>query len=172
MDKTNIQALLRKFYAGETSDAEEAQLMDFFATSPDAADFPTDRACFASLLGAKAENAPRDLEANLDAMLSGLAKAESKTGFRLWRSPLRSLVAAAAVLLFTVVGITIYKFVPTSPDIAQQEERPQTIDTYDNPEQAMAMAETALLTFSKKLNKGLRPLEKDKASSNSLNTVH
>ena len=55
---------------------------------------------------------------------------------------------------------------------AQQEERPQTIDTYDNPEQAMAMAETALLTFSKKLNKGLRPLEKDKASSNSLNTVH
>ena len=76
------------------------------------------------------------------------------------------------VLLFTVVGITIYKFVPTSPDIAQQEERPQTIDTYDNPEQAMAMAETALLTFSKKLNKGLRPLEKDKASSNSLNTVH
>ena len=47
MDKTNIQALLRKFYAGETSDAEEAQLMDFFATSPDADDFPTDRACFA-----------------------------------------------------------------------------------------------------------------------------
>ena len=105
MDKTNIQALLRKFYAGETSDAEEAQLMDFFATSPDANDFPTDRACFASLLGAKAENAPRDLEANLDAMLSGLAKAESKTGFRLWRSPLRSLAAAAAVLLFTVVGL-------------------------------------------------------------------
>lgn len=171
MDKPNIQALLHKFYTGETSDAEEAQLMDYFASTPDADDFPTDRAYFASLMGAKAENAPRDMEANLGKMIDRLAQKEDKAGSRVYLSPLRSLAAAAAVLLFIAGGISIYKSMPTSPSIAQQEH-PQTIDTYDNPEQAMAMAETALVTFSKKLNKGLKPLEKEKAHSYSLENNH
>ncbi len=157
MEKENIQALLDKYYAGETTDAEEAMLMDYFATNADEEAFPADSSLFASLLGAKAENAPHGLERRLGNMIDGLAEAERKS--RIHLSLRWGIAAAAAILLCGIVGISVYRQMPQQ-QLATQRESGGMADTYDNPEQAMAMAETALLTFSEKLNKGLKPLEK------------
>jgi hypothetical protein len=141
-----IQRLLEKFYAGDSTPEEEHRLKDYFlhGDGADAQWAAADRKLFRALCG-EAQAMPEGVSTRLEATLRRLAEAERRRPSRtyvLWR---RAGGIAAAVLL--CAGL----FFMTRPD-----GRHVTADTYDSPEEAALMAEKTLLYVSAELNRGIK----------------
>jgi hypothetical protein len=68
--------------------------------------------------------------------------------------------AAAAILLMLGIGpLFRLRQAPEKAPVASVQSASMIKDTYDDPEQALAAVRKALLTASKKMNKGLRPIK-------------
>ena len=130
----DYKTLLEKYWAGETSLAEEQQLRDAQARGRLDIDDPTQELWF--------EYVARAREQHTTARVVQLPR----------RRParLRRLVAVAAAVLLLMVGTTFYlDYQPTEPTTAHYYQ-----DTYQDPEAAYAAIKAALLTTSTKLNEG------------------
>ncbi|MDR0757393.1 MAG: hypothetical protein LBF85_06075 [Tannerella sp.] len=141
----NIQQLLEKFYAGDTTPDEERRLKDYFLDNKCVDErWKKDRTLFRALYATPHEM-PQGVSARLEATLRRLDGNERRTAARmrtLWRRI--GSVAAAALLCVAL-------FFAVQPDTSNT-----VADTYDNPEDAALMAEKTLLYVSVKLNRGIK----------------
>ena len=143
MERERIAALLEKYWQADTTVEEERELAEYFRGPDVPAEWESHRQLFAFFeQGAEMLPGP-ELEKRI---LDGIR-------------PRRHMVwwaAAAAILL--MLGIEpLFRQVPEKTPVVQSAS--VTKDTYDDPGQALAAVRKALLTASKKMNKGLQPIK-------------
>lgn len=163
MDHNEIQLLLDKYFAGETSLIEEKLLKEYF-TQPDIhVDFETWKPLFDYF------SAGKDLMTSMEFDERFLRKIR-KGKVPLRRSSRYWLRAAAIVLLLIGAAGIIYR-----SSYKHNSARLQTMiqvqttnnsaveitDTYDNPEEAKKAVEQALALLSSHLDKGKNTAEKN-----------
>jgi len=139
----DIDRLLQKFYAGETTPDEERHLKNSILGSVDER-WADDRRLFDMLYNNVQPEAPADVSARIATMLRGLdAKDERRPNVRRLYYWLGGAAAAVALLC---VGL----FYATHTDNDRM-----MADTYDDPAEAARMAEKTLLYVSAQLNRGI-----------------
>jgi hypothetical protein len=145
-----IEALLEKYYRGETSTAEEGILREYFAT----ADVPDHLAADAELLGffstQQEAGMPDGLQERLEDMIDRKTM-RSLSVFTRWRTYWISGAAAVILLLLAL-------FLDTR--IRKDPSLQATGDTYEDPYIAYAEAKRVLYFVSEKMNTGREPLKK------------
>jgi hypothetical protein len=148
-DLKRIEALLEKYYRGETSTAEEAMLRDFFAKG----NVPDHLAADAEMLGffRKQRDAglPGDVQDRLEHMIGGKER-KLISVFSSWRYYWIS-GAAAVILLLLALFLDI--------QIKKNPSFQATGDTYEDPYLAYAEAKRVLYYVSDKMNTGTEPLQ-------------
>lgn len=139
-----LRSLLDRYYAAETSPAEESELRNLLA-APDLPDeFREDREMMAHLTSVLT---PDGFEERLSAKIDSLAAAEKATTGRRPRFS-RPLLWGAAASLLVGLGFGLSSLL-----------RPHSIHGTDlTPEETYAQTQMALLTFSKALNRGYEGL--------------
>lgn len=162
MEKEKIDKLLEKYYDGKTDDHEEAALMDYFASANVPDRLQTDRRLFEQLYGTAAHTSPGRMAERMAHQIDSWNTVEHITARRSRTVSLRWAAGiAASLLLVCTVGIGLHH--SSGDSLSARQDNPYEYkDTYDNPEQAYAMTETALIKFSRSLNKGLRSMENQK----------
>lgn len=144
MDSNKLSSLLDKYYAGESSEAEEAQLREALKQPSVDESLKEHAQLFAFF---EAEKDALTLGADFDAQLKQRLKQESShKGFQ-WNFYLR--IAATVLLAFTV-GLLLYK----NP----KEVSPE--DTYQDPQKAYEETKKALMYLSSKINEGTDQIKK------------
>ena len=154
MEREVIHQLLEKYYAGETTEHEEAVLIDWFASERVPDGLRADRLLFEQVYGLSPLVAPGRIEGWNGVERSVLRRTRGAT--LRWTAGI-----AASVLLLCTVGLALHHRGESVGD-AQTATSGVLKDTYDNPEQAYAMTEAALMEFSRHLNKGLKTMSNDK----------
>ena len=130
----DYKTLLDKYWAGETTLAEEQQLRDAQARGLLDADDPTQGLWFGYVA--------REREQGTTAKVVQLPRRRM--------ARLRRMIAVAAAAILLMMGTTFY--LSQQPDEAATAHYYQ--DTYDDPEAAYAAIKAALITTSTKLNEG------------------
>lgn len=162
MEREEIHQLLEKYYAGETTEHEEAVLIDYFASEQVPDGLRADRLLFEQVYGLSPHVAPGRIEERMARRIDGWNSVECATLRRTRSMTLRWAVGiAASVLLLCTVGLALHHR-GEGVGYAQTATSGVVKDTYDNPEQAYAMTETALMEFSRRLNRGLKTMSNDK----------
>lgn len=162
MEREVIHQLLEKYYAGETTEHEEAVLIDWFASERVPDGLRADRLLFEQVYGLSPLVAPGQIEERMTRRIDGWNSMECTTLRRTRSMTLRWAVGiAASVLLLCTVGLALHHR-GEGVGYAQTATSGVLKDTYDNPEQAYAMTEAALMEFSRHLNKGLKTMSNDK----------
>ena len=149
MSYNEIRQILDRFYAGETSLAEEEKLRAFFNGDEVPETFREDGLLFRAMYEAANEGV---LDEQFDEMIMGQIEPTRKLFIR--RRLIFSLsgVAAAALIVLAVwMGGLL---------------NPQPYGTIDNPQLAFAQTRAALKQVSKNLNKGLKPVKTAAADFN------
>ena len=162
MERDSIHQLLEKYYAGETTEHEEAVLIDYLVSEQVPACLRADRLLFEQVYGLSPQVAPGQIEERMARRIDGWNSMECTTLRRTRSMTLRWAVGiAASVLLLCTVGLVLHHR-GEGVGYAQTATSGVVKDTYDNPEQAYAMTETALMEFSRRLNRGLKTMSNDK----------
>lgn len=143
MSEKRINEILDRYWTGETSLEEEADLRKYFAQS----DLPAEHEQFRTLFGFYAKEAERqmpegEVRSTQSAVRSQITRAHSFT-----RSILIASIAAAFALL---ISFSIF-FTPQQQD---HNHISLTADSFDDPEEAYEAARKALLLVSARLNAG------------------
>lgn len=162
MNSTRIEALLERYYEGETTLAEERMLRDYFATATVPPELEHHRSMFAGFKAAHEEGI-RD-EGFFDKLEQALVVSEPAPRVIAWSpAPRRTLVPmgiAAGALLLAGLLFSIYR------DMNDRRFATPGFDT----EIAYADVTEALFMVSGNLNNGLRHVERismvDKAITN------
>ncbi len=150
MKNDEIRILLKRYYNGETTIAEEEQLHSFFNRGDVADEFKADVILFKACTEiSKDIPIPEGWEKRLDEKLANKRGASSKRKERFHFGRISGI--AATVLL--VVSLGLYEFFRT--------ETPVFRDTCATPEEAYQEAYKALLLFSTDLNNGLAYVENE-----------
>ena len=143
MDYNNIRKLLDKYWEGESSIQEEAQLRDFFAGN----DVPEDLKAYQPLFRFFQMEQDKNLNADFDKkLIQQLQSSEKpiakvrKLSFYLVR------IAAAGLLLFSIYVVSQQGLFKPKNSIVAVEDM--------TPEEVYAQTKDALLLVSAKLNKG------------------
>jgi hypothetical protein len=152
MIPAEIQNLIDKFYAGETTEQEEQQLKSFLDQDDLPQEFASDKVYFLAMQSASVE----ELDDSFDDKL--FAKIEQKQPVKtrkIWNFSLSG--AAAAILIFLAVWFGTDLLRPT-----------HVYGTIEDPQVAFAETKKVLDEVSKKLNKGIEPVKKtvDKVETN------
>jgi hypothetical protein len=154
MKKMDIKTLITKFYAGETNEQEEMELIDFFSKDDIPEGMKQEKAFFTQFFGLQ-EAAPKGLEQHLDRQINGWNMIEKSSVRKVRKLSLRwSLGIAASLLAILSLGIFTMQQ-DNQSSYAEQE------DTYSNPEDAYKETAKVLTLFSEKLNKGLNAINKN-----------
>lgn len=162
MEREVIHQLLEKYYAGETTEHEEAVLIDWFASERVPDGLRADRLLFEQVYGLSPLVDPGRIEERMARRIDGWNSVERSILRRTRGATLRWTAGiAASVLLLCTVGLALHHRGESVGD-AQTATSGVLKDTYDNPEQAYAMTEAALMEFSRHLNKGLKTMSNDK----------
>lgn len=152
MNVNEIKTLLDRFYDGQTTGAEDEQLKRFF----DSDDVPPEMAeeqAFFQQLHANTPPVPDGLEQRISKQIDGWNTIEKTSTRRARIVSLRWIIGiAASLLLIFSIGLFVNSRTDEK-DFATQQ------DTYDNPEDAYAETQRALMKFSKSLNKGLAKVD-------------
>lgn len=152
MDTDNIRQLLDRYYDGQTNEREEQVLKDYFLQDDVPPQWVTDQRLFRQLYGA---NMPTidGLEQRLSRQIDGWNRVEKTTSRRSRTISLRWMagIAASLLLLFTI-GLLVDRQQKQAQYAVQQ-------DTFDDPRDAYAETQKALMMFSKSINKGLNKVE-------------
>ena len=150
MEYKDIEALLEKYFEGETKLEEEAELRAFFREADVPQHLEKYRSMFNMFSEEQAVTLPETFESRLDKAILDTEADENKRGNGTIFSLPRRLVQAAAIALLIIAGVSVIW------QLQQKQTQPQTAmqETYDNPEEAYKTAREALLMVSEKLNKG------------------
>lgn len=146
----HIEALLERYFDGQTTEAEEQTLKRFFDETEVPAHLQAEKEMFHQLQAAKV---PEGLEERLESLIDRWDTQERRTlkvakQRRILRLQWIGSIAASLLLLF---GAGWYLYEPTPKWTAQ--------DTCATPEEAYAQAQKALVMFSTALNKGMAQME-------------
>ena len=145
MDSKRIEALLDKYYNGETSLKEEEELKKFFADSNKPGHLKLEQLNFEFFRAAKKEKTEKEyFEKMVD-------KKRTKV---IWLQPKFKFFSGIAAGILLLIGT--YFFTQNKDFIKNQE----LYGTYNNPELAYLETKKALMLISKKLNKGTKDLDK------------
>jgi hypothetical protein len=148
-DRKRIEALLEKYYLGETSTAEEGILREFFA----AGDIPEHLAADAELFGffrlQKDAGLPSSLQNRLENMLEETPE-RSISVFTRWRY---YWISGAAAVILILLALFLDTQIKRNPFLQA------TGDTYEDPYIAYAEAKRVLYYVSDKMNTGRKPLQ-------------
>ena len=135
MESNKINALLEKYFEGETTLAEENELKKYFSSAVVAPHLQQ----YQSLFGYYTLETKQNFEPKL--MLQS-----NKNRKMYWQA-----VAASVVVL---LGVGIYTFNNVSNDKINQE-----LGTYDNPEEAFKETQKALAMLSNHVNVGIESIQ-------------
>jgi len=148
-DLNRIEALLEKYYRGETSNAEEGMLRDFFS----AGNVPDHLAADAELFGffriQQESDMPGNLQDKLEDMLDKKTE-RSIPAFNKWRY---YWISGAAAVLLLLLALFMDSQIKKRPSLQA------TGDTYEDPYLAYAEAKRVLYFVSDKMNTGRKPLQ-------------
>ena len=157
MKKEEIDRLLERYYAGQTTEEEEDGLLQALQSTNDLpADLQAERDLFLCLHPRTRNEipVPDDLEAGLATSID--RKASATRHCRLWWSSV-----AASLLLLVGLGFSI-------AEIRQDALATTPQDTFTNPEDAYLETEKALQLFASALNKGTKPLKDIEEAANKI----
>ena len=148
MKKEEIDRLLERYYAGQTTEQEEDALLQTLRSANDLpADLQAERDLFLSLHKNMVEDVPvpEDLETELTARIDRKASAPRRR--RLWWGSMAASILLLAGLGFGIAEMRQEAFVPT----------PQ--DTFTNPEDAHRALQAIFTEMSRNWNEGMKQLE-------------
>lgn len=148
MRKEEIDRLLERYYAGQTTEQEEDALLQTLRSANDLpADLQAERDLFLSLHKNMVEDVPvpEDLETELTARIDRKASAPRRR--RLWWGSMAASILLLAGLGFGIAEMRQEAFVPT----------PQ--DTFTNPEDAHRALQAIFTEMSQNWNEGMKQLE-------------
>lgn len=148
MRKEEIDRLLERYYAGQTTEQEEDALLQSLRSANDLpADLQAERDLFLSLHKNMVEDVPvpEDLETELTARIDRKASAPRRR--RLWWGSMAASILLLAGLGFGIAEMRQEAFVPT----------PQ--DTFTNPEDAHRALQAIFTEMSRNWNEGMKQLE-------------
>lgn len=153
MKVSDIEKLLVRYYDGDTTEAEEKELKQFFTEEDVPAHLLAEKELFLQIAAQPEPKVPEGLEDKLSHQIDEWETRERreikvKKHTRIIRMQWIGSVAASLLILFSV-GMYMYK--PHTPTNQQ--------DTCATPEEAYAEAQKALLMFSSTLNKGIKQVE-------------
>ena len=152
MDTDNIRQLLDRYYDGQTSEREEQELKDYFLQDDVPPQWATDQRLFRQLYGADMPTID-GLEQRLSRQIDGWNRVEKTAGRHARTVGLRWITGiAASLLLLFAIGLLADRQQKQAQYAAQQ-------DTFDDPRDAYAETQKALMMFSKSINKGLNKVE-------------
>ena len=148
-----IEELLVRYYDGETNEAEEKELKEFFAQADVPAHLLAEKRLFMQLASQPEPETPEGLESKLSGLIDEWDTHERRTTkikkhTRIIHLQWVGSIAASLLILFSV-GMYLYK--PYTPPTPQ--------DTCSSPTEAYAEAQKALFMFSSALNKGVQQME-------------
>ena len=147
-----IEILLTRYYDGETTEAEEKELKQFFTGEEVPAHLLAEKEIFLQMSEQPLPEVPIDLEGKLNHWIDEWELREKQTikekkHSRMLRLQWIGSVAASLLILFSI-GMYMYK--PAMPSTHQ--------DTCATPEEAYAEAQRALLMLSSTINKGVEQI--------------
>lgn len=148
MRKEEIDRLLERYYAGQTTEQEEDALLQTLRSANDLpADLQAERDLFLSLHKNMVEDVPvpEGLETKLTARIDRKASAPRRR--RLWWGSMAASILLLAGLGFGIAEMRQEAFVPT----------PQ--DTFTNPEDAHRALQAIFTEMSRNWNEGMKQLE-------------
>lgn len=150
MTTNNIQAILEKFYRGETSLDEEKSLAAFFEQENLPESFAADKKLFAALRQDVTET-PVGLSAKIETLIDSFETEKTEKKATRVRPIYWAMgVAASLALVFGVSQFSNH----------QKSEQPLLADTYKNPDDAYQATLNALQLFSHNFSKGSQSIEK------------
>lgn len=148
-DLNRMEALLEKYYRGQTSTAEEGILREFFASG----DFPGHLAADAKLFGffsrQQEGGLPLDLQNRLEDMMVEKPQ-RSISVFSRWRY---YWISGAAAVILLMLALFLDSQIKKHPSLQA------TGDTYEDPYLAYAEAKRVLYYVSDKMSTGTKPLQ-------------
>ena len=150
MEELNsIEALLEKYYRGETSTVEEGMLREFFA----AGNVPEHLAADAELFGffrvQQGGKLPGELQNRLEDIIDEKTK-RTIPAFSQWRY---YWISGAAAVILLLMALFLDSQIKKRPSLQA------TGDTYEDPYLAYAEAKRVLYFVSDKMNTGRKPLQ-------------
>lgn len=147
-DYNHIEQLLERYYDGNTSEAEEQTLKDFFSQEEIPSHLSAEKEMFFQF---SANRFPQGMEERLEQLIDQWDTAERSSiqAASKHRSLRLRWVASIAASLLLLFGMSWYIHDPA----------PSRQDTFTNPEEAYIHAERALVLFSEALNKGIDSME-------------
>lgn len=152
MDTDNIRQLLDRYYDGQTSEREEQVLKDYFLQDDVPPQWATDQRLFRQLYGADMP-AIDGLEQQLSRQIDSWNRVEKTANRRTRTIGLRWMAGiAASLLLLFAIGLLVDRQQKQAQYAVQQ-------DTFDDPRDAYAETQKALMKFSESINKGLNKVE-------------
>jgi hypothetical protein len=147
-DLKRIEALLNKYFNGETSTAEESELRDFFTRE----DVPDHLFAEAELFGffrkQKTGGMSVGLQSRLENMIDG-QEVRPVSIISRWRY---YWISGAAALILLMLALFLDSQIRKRPSLRA------TGDTYEDPYLAYAEAKRVLYYVSEKMNTGTKPL--------------
>jgi hypothetical protein len=145
MNEKELNLLLEKYYKGESSEAEESELREFFNKDGFPEEYDTEKEIFKYFISSVQIPQPSiDFEARILHAIDTSVKRQNSQNFRKYLLPL--LGAAAGVLL--LMGSYFFLFYRTEP-----------VDTFTDPKIAYAETLKILVNVSSQLNHGTRAME-------------
>lgn len=161
MAYNNIEALLEKYWEGETSLAEEQTLRDYFNSGNVDPKFAEVAPMFQFFKATEGNKLPDDFEAKLIAKLETEQEKTSTTFLVKPKQEAKHLrlftrIASVAALLAIAIGVGLFTMQPKG----LEKEQLAWEDTYEDPEKAYEETIAALKLISEKLNRGKRETAK------------
>lgn len=154
MESNELKKLVERFYEGQTTEQEEKLLQDYFLGGDVSPEWAVEQQLFKQLYQADVP-VPEYLERQLSQQIDGWNKIEKLSERKARMFTLRWIVGVAAgLLLLFSVGLLVH-FQQKEDEIAAQRE------IVNNPQDAYAETEKALLKFSNTINKGLKQFENE-----------
>jgi len=135
MEREQIAQLLEKYWQVETTVEEEKMLAEYFRGPDVPAEWEMYREIF-SFYEQERKVKPGE---GLEERIMERVRPRPKLWGAWW---------SAAACIVVALGISVY-----------QRDTPTIKDTYDDPQQALAAVQKALLVASRNMNKGLHPLK-------------
>ncbi|UYQ95143.1 hypothetical protein MKQ68_08540 [Chitinophaga horti] len=153
MDYNKTRALLAKYWACETSEQEEADLRNFFASHTDA--LPEDLREAAPMF--RYFHAAAGLELDMPQLDESIFVVQPvKPAAKVIRPFWQDWMKVAAILLMAFgVGYSIHQYEEKSASAVALK-----MDTYQDPQKAFEETQRALKLIAKNMNKGTRQMEK------------
>lgn len=163
MKTEDIDQLLARFYAGETTEAEEEALKHYFACDDVPARFHADQTLFRQLAAPPVPRVPDGLESRLSALIDRQDEADARNGHRHPYTLRLRRIAGIAAMLCLLSGIGLYFLRPAPPPPTPQ-------DTCATPEEAYREAQKALSLLACGLERGRQELEHVRLTTEKVHT--